>query len=162
MKQTRIRVYYIMNSMLNKINNRIRNNKLLSGLRDVRTIGLIAFAVIVVLVTMSGAKVIRANKDLENQVEVMRAQTEIQQLQNDNLALKNKYLQTDDYLELSARKHFNKAAPGEKLVIVPSKVIDARTANFQKPDIIQPGPIDKTQLGPWYDRTFNAWLDTVR
>jgi hypothetical protein len=57
-----------------------------------------------------------------------------------------------------ARKQFNKALPGEKLLIVPTSVALAHT--------IEPLPIeDKTpqeivdDSGPWYERNFNAWLD---
>jgi hypothetical protein len=39
-----------------------------------------------------------------------------------NTDLKNKYLQTDEYLELAARQNLGLAAPGEKVLIVPKNV----------------------------------------
>lgn len=128
----------------------------LHSLQDVRNIGLLAFVVVSVLVTWSGIKVVQRNYDLQKQIAVMRQENEIKKLENSNLALKNQYLETDQYLELVARRQYNKALPGEKLLIVPKQVALAHSV-----EIIEPEEPESTieSEGPWYERNFNAWLD---
>jgi cell division protein FtsB len=122
---------------------------------DLRSIGLGVFMVILLLVSWSGVKVISTNYDLQKQISTMQQQNEVQQLENNNLKLKNQYLNTDQYLELSAREHFNKAAPGETLLIVPHSVALAHSVDLPKPQ-----PIATPQsTESWYERNFNAWLD---
>ena len=43
-----------------------------------------------------------------------------------NQKLQNEYLKSDAFLELAARRQFNRAAPGEKLLIVPKSVAEAK------------------------------------
>lgn len=128
----------------------------LHSLQDVRNIGLLAFVVVSVLVTWSGIKVVQRNYDLQKQIAVMRQENEIKKLENSNLALKNQYLETDQYLELVARRQYNKALPGEKLLIIPKQVALAHSV-----EIIEPEEPESTieSEGPWYERNFNAWLD---
>lgn len=128
----------------------------LHSLQDVRNIGLLAFVVVSVLVTWSGIKVVQRNYDLQKQIAVMRQENEIKKLENSNLALKNQYLETDQYLELVARRQYNKALPGEKLLIVPKQVALAHSVEIIEPE--EPEPTIESE-GPWYERNFNAWLD---
>lgn len=131
---------------------------LIQRLGDVRNLGLIAFGVIALLVTWSGIKVVQTNYDLQKQISAMRQQNRVKQLANSNLALKNRYYETDQYLELAARRLHNKALPGERLLIVPEAVALNHSA-----DVPEPEPVDKAASaeaeGPWYERNFNAWLD---
>lgn len=124
-------------------------------LRDVRVIGLIVFAVIVLLVSWSSVAVIQTNYELQKQISQFDEQNRVQQLENDNQKLKNQYYNTDQYLELQARRSFGKAAPGETLVIVPREVALSK---------IQPLPEtkeDQTQEPnkPTYQKNFEAWRD---
>lgn len=143
------------NRMIEKIK-KMPVKSYLHSLQDVRNIGLLAFVVVSVLVTWSGIKVVQRNYDLQKQIAVMRQENEIKKLENSNLALKNQYLETDQYLELVARRQYNKALPGEKLLIVPKQVALAHSV-----EIIEPEEPESTieSEGPWYERNFNAWLD---
>jgi cell division protein FtsB len=141
--------------MLEKIKS-LQTHKITKSLGDVRTIGLIAFAVIALLVTWSGIKVVQTNYDLQKQISTMQQQNEVRQLQNDNMALSNEYYNTDQYLELAARRHFNKAAPGEQLLVVPKSVAMAHTSDIPLPASTQAGD---SADGPWYEKNFNAWLN---
>lgn len=88
----------------------------------------------------------------------MQQQNDIKKIENSNLALKNQYLETDQYLELVARKQYNKALPGEKMLIVPRAV--AMTYTVEPPKREQPDELQNIQDdGPWYERNFNAWLN---
>lgn len=126
------------------------------SLQDVRNIGLLAFVMVAALVTWSGIKVVQQNYDLQKQIAVMRQENDIKKLANSNLALKNQYLETDQYLELVARRQYNKALPGEKLLVVPKQVALAHTIELQKP-AEDTATIESE--GPWYERNFNAWLN---
>src|SRR4051812_17397913 len=101
--------------MLEKLK-KYQNGQVVKSLSDVRTLGIIAFGIIALLVTWSSVKVVETNYGLQKQMSAMQQQNEVQQLANNNLKLQNEYYKTDTYLELSARRHFNKAAPGETLL----------------------------------------------
>lgn len=143
--------------MLAKIKN-LRKSDITESLSDVRTLGLIVFAFIALLVTWSGIKVVQTNYDLQKQISAMQQQNEVKRLANSNLELENQFLNTDQYLELVARRQYSKAFPGEKLLIVPKSVALAHSVELPAAQ-----PAEETQgvedEGPWYERNFNAWLD---
>jgi cell division protein FtsB len=143
--------------MFDKIK-QLQSNKKMRRLIDVRVLGLAVFLVIVLLVSWSGVKVIQSNYDLQKQISVLQQQNDLQELENSNLKLKNQYLATDHYLELTARKHFNKAAPGETLLIVPESVALAHTVDIPSSEAVEETAVD-TEQTPWYEQNFNAWLD---
>ncbi len=126
-------------------------------LRDVRVLGLAAFGVLVLLVSWSGVQVIQTNYDLQKQISKLQQQNAVQQLENTNLNLRNQYFNTDQYLELTARKQFGKAAPGESVLLVPKSVALAHTVNLPKPTS-QPKDAPETHK-PKYQQNFEAWMD---
>jgi cell division protein FtsB len=101
---------------------RIWNSKRFQQLIDVRNIALYLFAVIVLAITWSGVKTVQHNYDLQKKISELKQQNTVIDLQNQNTNLQNKYLQTDEYLELAARQNLGLAAPGEKVLIVPKNV----------------------------------------
>jgi cell division protein FtsB len=141
--------------VLDKIKN-LKNSNLHEHLTDVRKLGLIAFAVIALLVTWSGIKVVQTNYDLQKQISAMRQENDVQRLENSNLALSNQFLETDQYLELVARKQYSRAAPGEKLLIVPRSV--AYEHADELPEAEAEGAATVEEAGPFFERNFNAWL----
>jgi cell division protein FtsB len=126
-------------------------------LRDVRVMGLVMFAVIVLLISWSGAKVIDTNYTLQKQISQLQQQTQVQQLENNNLKLQNQYYNSNQYLDLTARANFGLAAPGEKELIVPKTVALAHAANVPSLDQAQPNKAPAKQ--PAYQRHFQAWMD---
>ena len=111
------------------------NNKYLEKLKpfmDVRVLGLILFGIIVLLVSWSGLSVLQNNYKLEKALAGLKQQTSVQQLENENLKLKNQYYETDQYLELAARRQFDKAAPGESAYLVPASVALGKTVDIPK------------------------------
>lgn len=107
--------------MLQKIKTLIRH-PYTHQLKDVRVLGMIVFAVVALLVSWSGIKAIQTNYELQRQIAKLEQQNKLQELENNNLKLKNQYLGTDEFLELAARRQFGKAAPGEKVIIIPKNV----------------------------------------
>jgi cell division protein FtsB len=142
--------------MLQKIK-KLQKSTLLSSLADVRTLGMIAFAVIALLVTWSGVRVVQINYDLQKQISAMQQENDIRKLENSNLALQNEFLATDQYLELAARKQFSKGFEGEKLLIVPKSVAMKHSIEYTVDTTDTTPKIE--QEGPWYERNFNAWMD---
>ena len=129
----------------------------IKSLSDIRTVGLVIFCIIVLLVTWSGIKVVQTNYDLQKQISVMKQQNDVKKIENSNLALRNKYFETDDSLELVARKQFNKALPGETMVIVPKSVALAHSVEPTKGVSEKQPKLEDN--GPTYERNFNAWID---
>lgn len=115
-----------MNKNVQKL---IDKSKMLS---DTRVLSLLAFGVVALLVTWSGVKVVALNYELDKKIAIAKQRNEVEKLRNENLKLKNTYYQTNQFLELSARRQFGKAAGGEKLYIVPEKVAVARTVDPPK------------------------------
>ena len=141
--------------MLEKIKT-YQDHPVAKELRDIRALGLIAFGIIVLLVSWSGVRVIETNYRLQQQIARLQEQNKLTKLENQNRQLQNEYYRTDQYLELQARKNFGKAAPGETLVLVPEHVALSRTADLNPDDTDPPQKIaDK----PFYQKNFEAWLD---
>lgn len=140
--------------MLDKIKN-ILVAANIARLKDVRVLGQIIFAVLVLMVSWSGVKVIQTNYDLQKQISALEQQNAIEKLENTNLNLKNKYYNTDQYLELAARRQFGKAAPGETELLVPKSVALAHTVDTSTK------PTQKTVPSPdsRYQQNFRAWMN---
>lgn len=144
--------------MLTKIK-KLLSVSTLKSLSDVRTLGLVVFAGIALLVTWSGIKVVQTNYDLQKQIAAMQQENDNLRLGNANAALRNQFLETDTYLELAARKQYNKALPGEKLLIVPKSVAMSHTVEVQATEKQETSPDMVDETGPWYERNFNAWME---
>jgi cell division protein FtsB len=126
-------------------------------LKDVRVIGLLVFVVIVLLVTWSGLGAIQSNFVLQKQIARLEQENEVKDLENTNLRLKNQYYNTDQYLELQARRQFGRAAPGETLVIVPRSVALSRTVEIK--DETQKQQAVPRPEKPSYQKNFEAWME---
>ena len=138
----------------------IQNHPLVSQLRDVRSLGLIVFACIVLLVSWSGAKAIQSNYKLEQQIAHLRQANELRQLENNNQKLKNQYYNTPQYLELASRQNFGLATPGEKELIVPKKIAMAHVSGLAAVtnDTVTETSEARKHL-PLYQRNMQAWMN---
>lgn len=127
------------------------------ALTDTRVLGLLGFGVIALLVTWSGIKAVQTNYELEKKISVSKQRNDVRQLENANLKLKNAYFESEQYLELAARRQFGKAAPGEKLYTVPESVALAKT--------VEPLPAPQTVTEqkesnkPKLQQNFDDWMD---
>jgi cell division protein FtsB len=133
-----------------------QKHPLLQEFRDVRVLGLVVFAVIVLLVSWSGVRVIETNYRLEQQIARMQEQNKLRELENANQKLSNEYYKTDQYIELQARKQFGKAAPGETLLLVPKNVALAHTVDMPKPEAEKAAKTVSAK--PFYQKNFEAWM----
>lgn len=123
---------------------------------DTRVLSLLAFGVVALLVTWSGIKVVQTNYELEKKIAVARQENAIARLENENLKLKNQYYQSAQYLELTTRRQFGKAAPGEKLYTVPESVALSKTIEAQP----TPGEAERQRsaVKPKYQQNFEDWM----
>ncbi len=124
---------------------------------DTRSLGLLAFGVIAILVTWSGVKAIQTNYELQKQISDLSQQNQVQQLQNNNLSLTNDYYKTNEYLELAARRQFGMAAPGEKEYIVPQTVALAHTISLTPTTTVTKAETQTDK--PTYQKNFEAWIN---
>ena len=129
----------------------------LDQLHDVRVIGLLSFAVMILLISWSGVKAIDTNYKLQKQISQLEQQNAVQELANNNLKLTNQYYNTDQYLELSARQNFGLAKPGETELIVPASVAMAHTITVTSSQETQAAQNKAKQ--PAYQRHFQAWIN---
>lgn len=132
-------------------------HKKIQRFSDIRVIGLIAFGIVVLLVAWSSLKALQANYELEKQKVALEQQTRLQRLENENLQLRNVYFESDEYLELSARRQLNKGAPGEKLYQIPRSVALSHTVDLPKTK--QQIATEKEQDKPTYRKNLEAWRD---
>ncbi len=140
--------------------NKYAHHPWLQQLRDIRSLGLIAFAVIVLLVSWSGVKTIQLNYRLEQQVAELRQSNDIQKLENDNQRLRNDYYKTPQYLELAARKNFGLALPGEKELLVPKEVALSYVAGVEPVDKATAAePSEAKRKLPFYQQNLQAWMN---
>lgn len=129
--------------------------KLVYSLRDVRVIGLIGFMVIIVMVTLDGVRVLQQNFQLQQQIAQLEQEIIIQELENANLALRNQYYETDQYLELQARRQFGLAAPGETVLLVPEPVVLANSVAL--PEDIAVGGSEQPEIKSEYQQNIDEW-----
>lgn len=123
---------------------------------DTRVLGLLAFGVVALLVTWSGIKVVQTNYELEKKISVSKQRNGVEELENQNLKLKNKYYESNQYLELSSRRQFGKAAPGEKLYTVPQSVALSKTVDTPK---TAQQTAEKTEENkPKFKQNFDDWM----
>ena len=108
----------------------IFNQYLLGNARDVRFAGLVVFGVLVLLTSWSGVRIIEVNYELQKEIAGLQAKNQVRQLENQNVKLKNQYLTTDTYLELSARQQLGKGGKDETLILVPKEIALAHAPNL--------------------------------
>lgn len=63
--------------------------------------------------------VMQHNFEFQRQVDELRQQNTLMEIENKTLEYRIAYYKTQEYAEISARENLNRAAPGEKLVVVP-------------------------------------------
>lgn len=124
-------------------------------LHDVRVVGLVVFGILALLVSWKSVEAIQTNFELQKQVVRLQQENAVRKLANTNLKLRNQYLNTDQFLELAARRQFGKAASGEKVIIVPKSVALAHTVSLTEPGAETPQPsLQKSRR----QRNFQAWM----
>lgn len=140
--------------MLQKIKT-IFQDYLLGNVRDVRFLGLLVFGVLILLTSWSGVRIIEVNYELQKEIAALEAKNQVRQLENQNVKLKNQYLNSDTYLELTARQQLGKGGKDEKLILVPKEIALAHAPHLAETTAAHVAA-DKT---PGYLKNLRAWRD---
>jgi cell division protein FtsB len=98
------------------------NRARIRQLTDIRNLAFFAFSILALAVTWSGIKTVQNNYELQKKIAALQQQNAVTSLQNENINLQNKYLQTNEYLDVAARQNLGLAAPGETVMRVPKSV----------------------------------------
>jgi len=141
--------------MLEKLRT-IKIKPIIDALRDTRVIGAIGFGVVALLVSWSSVGVIQQNFTLQQQIAQLENEITIQQLENTNLELRNEYYNTDQYLELQARRQFGLAAPGETVLTVPERVALENSVPIED-EVREPQQTQSDK--PGYQQNIEVWGD---
>lgn len=89
-------------------------------------------AVLIMLSWLGGTiGAIQRNFELQQRVDDISQQISLYELENETLEFQQRYYASAEYQELSAREHFNKAAPGEKLINLPPIKAKSRPVETQ-------------------------------
>jgi cell division protein FtsB len=142
--------------MLEKIK-KYQDHPFFQQFRDIRFMGFVVFGILVLLVSWSGVSVIETNYTLQKQVSELEQQNQVAQLQNNNLKLQNEYYNSNQYLELTARRQFGKGQPGEKLLLVPASVALKYTVDI--PEATKEAEATPSLTKPLYQRNLEAWVN---
>lgn len=143
-----------MQFFINKILG-VRQKLINRGLYDSRFLVLGFVAFLALSVFWNGAKIVQQNYDLSQKVAQIQQENDILELENRNKELQNEYLSTDEFAEITARRVFGKAAPGEKVYIVPKEVALSALSETKATETVATSESNK----PQYQKNLEAWLD---
>lgn len=138
--------------MLTKIKDFLAAKKMRS-LFNASSLGTYVIGIVALSVAWSSIKVIQRNYQLLKQISTLEQQVAVAEVRVENQKLQNQYYQSDAFLELAARRQFNKAAPGEQLLIVPKSVALAKV-----PDVTVPTASTAETEQPQKLSNWQAWL----
>ena len=138
-------------------NNKYRQkiSEFIDRLSDVRFLAQIIFVVFVLMFSWSAVKSIQANYNLQKQISELNQQNDLMKMQNDNLRLQNDYYNSDQYLELSARRNFGLASPGEKVIVVPKSVALGNVGDVKISETVNGQPAKTTVM----QNNAHSWLN---
>ncbi len=115
------------------------------------TVSRLVLMVVIAAVAVWMAMVIQVlnnNYKLQRQVDNAKLDSQMLELENQNLRLEQLYYRTDEYMELSARSLLGKALPGEHLVVLP------RVSHASKTKRSGSAVVTKSNFDQWLDFLF--------
>lgn len=96
------------------------------------------------------------NYRLQQKYNSLKAEVDLQEIENQNLKYQIAYLKTDAFLELAARDKFNKAAPGETMVYLPG------SGEAQRQAVATSKTAAKVNNPEGWRGNLNAWWNFIR
>lgn len=93
--------------------------------------------------------VVQKNYGLQAQVDDLKSEIELLELENENLRYSIAYYKTDEFLELAAREQFNQKAPGERVVALPEEDAVYLTPEEKEANQAEPKPQYQENLDQW-------------
>jgi len=126
---------------------------------DTRALGLIGFALVASMVAYNSAQVIQKNYELEKRISSLKQRNEVLKLENENQKLRNKYFESDAYVELTARRQLGKAKEGERLYLIPRSLAEASSVEI-KPFVEETKPTSQSKNK--YQKNIENWVRFFR
>lgn len=123
------------------------------GFNDLLLIGALLIALGLGWNTVSA---MQRNYRLQQKYDQLKAEVELQEIQNENLKYNIEYLKTEDYLELAARDKFSKALPGETMVYLPTQA-EAHQAPVAKSTVTK-----KKVASTGWKANINSWWQFIK
>lgn len=77
------------------------------------------FLVVAISLMFNTLKVIQRNYELQQQLDTLADEVALIEVENQNLKFNIQYYETDAYLEVEAKRRFNLAEAGEKVILLP-------------------------------------------
>lgn len=129
-------------------------------LTDKRSIGLYVFGVFIMAMTWSGVKTLQTNYELQKQISTLKQQNNVLYLKNQNSALENQYLESNEFLDLAARQDLGLAAPGERVLLIPKAVaMKYVDSNLSSVSGTAPGVINVNDNRSKVSKNLEDWRD---
>ncbi len=123
-------------------------------------LSLYLFAIIAFSLSWSTAKVIQKNYSIQKDIAALQQENEVRELENAKLKYQIEYYKSDAYLELEARRKFNKAGAGEKVVAFPRPTNADQPTGSLDPGVLsdQGKQAENNAKTSWADN-LKAWRD---
>lgn len=113
--------------------------------------GLVGIVVIFIVFSLVFGSIRAIQENFQRQIEVdsLAQEVALLELENQTIQFENQYYQTDEYLDLQARALLGKAAPGEKVIILPK--VAARATPPEDKLALRPEVLlkDRSNLEQW-------------
>ena len=118
---------------MNKIKTFFRKVKyaLTHGALSVENVVLVAAVILCLSLTYQSILAMSRNWELSERLTEERKNLELATVEVEAAELENAYYQTDEYLELVARKNLDKKMPGENMVVMPENSEAAKNKHKQ-------------------------------
>ena len=137
---------------LNKGRIYTRMNNYLREILSSRGLVFLLFIFIASSLIWNTIQVIQRNFELQKDVDKLEEEISLLELENTNLKLGIDYYNTDSFLELEARKKFNRVASGEKVLLLEKNNDEIKAQEKAK---LEKQEEERAQ----YQQNLDAWLD---
>jgi cell division protein FtsB len=97
------------------------DTKYLKSQITIWNMGLILIAVVAVNMLINGAKNVKLNSRLEEEISKIATENEVLQLEIENQKAKSGFYDSDYFKDMQVRRLLGKAAPGETIYTVPKE-----------------------------------------
>ncbi len=109
------------------------------------------FLIVAISLMFNTLKVIQRNYELQQQVDQLTDEVGLIKVQNQNLKFNIEYYKTDAYLEVEAKRRFNLAESGEKVVLLPKD-------GDLEPEVLETTIESIQESRPVHQENFEKWM----
>jgi cell division protein FtsB len=90
---------------------------------------------------------LQKNFMLQQRVNQMANEVELLDLEAQTSAFQQRYLRSNEYLELAAREHLGKVAPGEKVLVLPESTVN--DTQYREANVPHVTPVVPSNFHQW-------------